>query len=68
MTQQGIGAIGVVPIFPLGAEGLAAYQTLTMTQVYRLIREVNFFLQMRAGAQLISQWRVRAGRSVLLQP
>ncbi|MGH7297802.1 MAG: hypothetical protein ACRELB_22880, partial [Polyangiaceae bacterium] len=59
MTQQGISAIGVVPIYPLGQEGLAAYEALTMTQVYRLVREVNFFLQMRAGAQLLTQWRVK---------
>jgi hypothetical protein len=57
MAHQGIRAIGVVPIFPLNDVG--PYQSLTMTQVYRLIREVNFFLQMRAGAQLLSQWRVR---------
>ena len=59
MTHQGISAIGVVPIYPLTAEGLAAYEALTMTQAYRLIREVNFFLQMRAHAQLFTQWRVK---------
>lgn len=57
MAQQGISAIGVVPIFPLDNPGL--YEHVTATQVYRLIREVNFFLQMRAGAQLLSQWRVK---------
>jgi hypothetical protein len=58
MAQKGINAICLVPIFPLSGHP-TAYSEITMTQVYRLIREVNFFLQMRAGAQVLTQWRVK---------